>query len=183
MCWHETTAFVISAIIVHDMKRVAYLGLGANIGDRESNLRTAIKMLIDCGCELFAVSSLYQTRPVGLIDQPDFLNAVVGVMTNLDPHALLATCKKIESKLGRKRTTHWGPRVIDIDILLYEGVVMDDAELVIPHPHMLDRAFVLVPLAEIAPDIEIALGIKACNALLSVDSSEVELFRSSPWSD
>ena len=167
---------------MHGMERTAYLGLGANIGDRRSNLRAAVTMLRERGCELTAASSLYLTKPVGITDQPDFLNAVIRVKTALDPHDLLATCLKIEQELGRERTTRWGPRVIDIDILLYEGAAIDDNELVIPHPRILDRAFVLVPLAEIAPDVEVAPGVTARDAADRTDQAGVALFTDPSWS-
>lgn len=138
-------------------------------------------MLGERGCEVVAVSSLYLTKPVGVIDQPDFANAVIRVQTALGPHDLLATCRRIEQELGRGRTIRWGPRVIDIDILLYENAAVDNDELVIPHPRILDRAFVLVPLAEIAPDIEVAEGLSAKDAAERVDRSGVRLISDSSW--
>lgn len=168
---------------MHGMERTAYLGLGANIGDRKSNLRAAVALLRERGCTLAAASSLYLTKPVGITDQPDFLNAVIRVKTALDPHDLLATCRKIEQELGRERTTQWGPRVIDIDILLYEGAAIDDSELVIPHPRILDRAFVLVPLVEIAPDVEVADGITARDAANRTDRTGVVLAQDPSWVD
>lgn len=165
------------------MEQTAYLALGANIGDREENLRGAVNMLRMGGCDVIAVSSLYLTKPVDLIDQPDFLNAVICIKTALNSRDLLDMCRKIEQALGRERTIRWGPRVIDIDILLYEGVVVNEKDLVIPHPRMLERAFVMVPLAEIAPDIEVAKGLSARDAALRIDQTGVERTRDASWSN
>lgn len=165
------------------MQRTVYLGLGANIGNRESNLRKAVKMLCERGCELTAASSLYETKPVGITDQPDFLNAVVAVKTALNPLDLLTVCRRIEQDMGRVRTLRYGPRVIDIDILIYEGAESSDDELTIPHPRILDRAFVLVPLAEIAPDIEIDHGVTACQAARRADQSGVAPVADPSWID
>jgi len=165
------------------MLRTVYLGLGANIGDREWNLRKAVRTLCERGCKLTAASSLYETKPVGITDQPDFLNAVIAVKTALNPRDLLAVCRRIEQEMGRVRTLRYGPRVIDIDMLLYEGAESSDDELTIPHPRILDRAFVLVPLAEIAPDVEIADGVTARAAAERTDRSGVMLFADPSWAD
>jgi 2-amino-4-hydroxy-6-hydroxymethyldihydropteridine diphosphokinase len=165
------------------MNKTAYLALGANIGDREANLREAVRRLRESGCKVTAVSSLYLTKPVGVLDQPDFINAVIGTETALAPHDLLRLCRSIEETLGRERTIRWGPRVIDIDILLYEGAVVDEPELVLPHPRMLERAFVLVPLAEIAPELELVEGLTARQAADRIDRSGVELAGDASWSD
>ena len=155
--------------------KTAYLALGANIGDRLANLQKAVDMLNESGyCRVTKVSSVYSTKPVGLTDQPDFLNAVISVETTLSPTDLLKLCLGIEETLGRERTIRWGPRVIDIDILLYESVYINEDNLVIPHPRMMERAFVLVPLVEITPDIELAGGITAEMVLKKVDCSGVE---------
>ncbi len=166
---------------VHGMERTVYLGLGANLGDRESNLRAAVRMLRERGCDLTAASSLYETKPVGIADQPDFLNAVIRVRTALNPRDLLATCRRIEQEMGRVRTLRYGPRVIDIDILLYEGAESSEDELVIPHPRIPDRAFVLVPLAEIAPTVEIGPGVTARHAANSTDRSGVRRVADPSW--
>ena len=128
-----------------------YLGLGSNMGDRQANLDRALDFLSQ-RMRLGKVSSVYDTEPVGNADQPRFLNMVCEAFTRLAPEGLLALAKGIESKMGRygKSTD---PRPIDIDILLYGEKVVETPELVIPHPKMMDRAFVLVPLAEIAPDL------------------------------
>jgi 2-amino-4-hydroxy-6-hydroxymethyldihydropteridine diphosphokinase len=160
----------------------AYLALGANIGDRRESMRTAVRLLREGGaCRITAASSLYLTKPVGLEDQPDFLNAVVEVRTGLSPRELLDYCRKIEETMGRQRTIRWGPRVIDIDILLYSDRRIDEDGLVIPHPRMVERAFVLVPLAEIAPDIEIAPGSTARDAVARVGGQGIVKLEESSW--
>ncbi|MEN6357238.1 MAG: 2-amino-4-hydroxy-6-hydroxymethyldihydropteridine diphosphokinase [Armatimonadota bacterium] len=152
----------------------AYLGLGANLEDNIANVHKAIAM-VDAheGCTVSAVSSIYITKPVGVIDQPDFANAVIRVETTLDPYELLDICNKIEDEMGRKRTIRWGPRVIDMDILLYEGVNIDEERLSIPHPRMMERAFVLVPLAEVAPDMELPGSISAREAANNIDRAGI----------
>ncbi len=128
----------------------AYLGLGANLGDRRANLRTAVDALRAHG-ELVAVSALYETEPVGYLNQPPFLNAVIVLETPLTPTDLLEAGLRIERELGRERSFRNAPRSLDIDLLLYDGQVLDDPALRLPHPRLHERAFVLVPLVEIAP--------------------------------
>ena len=128
-----------------------YLGLGSNMGDRQRNLDRALDLLPQ-RLRVTRVSSAYDTEPVGNVNQPRFLNLVCQVYTRLAPQALLALAKGIECKLGRTSGTQQ-PRPIDIDILFYGDLVLDTPELVIPHPRLANRAFVLVPLAEIAPDL------------------------------
>ena len=128
-----------------------YLGIGSNLGNREANLDRAIEMLSE-RMKVGKVSSIYDTEPLDNPDQPRFLNMVCEISTRLTPEGLLVLAKGIESKMGRVSKTGQ-PRTIDIDILLYGDVVMDTPDLVIPHPRMIRRAFVLVPLAEIAPDL------------------------------
>lgn len=164
----------------------AYLGLGSNLGDRMGNLGAALKMLETGGdCEVAAVSSAYLTRPVGVEDQPDFVNAVAVVRTTLSPAQLLQRCLDVESRLGRRRTLRWGPRVIDIDILTYsvcsESVAVREDSLSIPHPRMMERAFVLVPLAEIAPDLLLVDGSTALQAAGRVDREGVRPIADSRW--
>lgn len=132
----------------------AYLSLGSNLGDRRLNLRTAIEIL-DAHPEIQVtqVSPLYETEPVGYLDQPDFLNLVVGLQTGLDAKKLWKFTSSTEVELGRQRDIKWGPRTIDIDILLVDQQVMDTADLILPHPRMADRAFVLLPLADLAGDL------------------------------
>lgn len=107
------------------------------------------------GVRVVAVSSLYETKPVGLTQQPDFLNLVAKLETGLPPYALLNTCLRIETELGRERRERWGPRTVDLDVLWAEGVAQADEKLTIPHPRMHERAFVLVPLAELAPKLKL----------------------------
>ena len=128
-----------------------YLGIGSNLGNREANLDRAIEMLSE-RMKVGKVSSIYDTEPLDNPDQPRFLNMVCEISTRLTPEGLLVLAKGIESKMGRVSKTGQ-PRTIDIDILLYGDVVMDTPDLVIPHPRMIHRVFVLVPLAEIAPDL------------------------------
>ncbi len=143
-----------------------FLSLGSNLGEREENLRQALEMLSSSGeIEVLRVSSLYQTRPVGYTNQPDFLNLVAETATTLESHALLRRCLEVEDELGRVREERWGPRLIDLDVLLYGDVVSDDEELVLPHPLMLERAFVLVPLLELAPDLKMPDGRRIADSL------------------
>jgi 2-amino-4-hydroxy-6-hydroxymethyldihydropteridine diphosphokinase len=130
---------------------VAYLSLGSNLGDRLGTLATAVRSLAQAGTRLLRVSSVYETAPQGKTDQPSFLNVAVQVETTLEPLALLARIHAVEQGLGRVRTVRWGPRTVDIDILLYGGQVFAEPALEVPHPRMLDRAFVLIPLLEVDP--------------------------------
>jgi 2-amino-4-hydroxy-6-hydroxymethyldihydropteridine diphosphokinase len=128
----------------------AYLALGSNIGDREKHLRQAIELLdAKTGIAVVALSAVYETDPVGFTDQGAFLNMVVAIETDLKPPQLLAEALQIEQQLGRVRTIRWGPRLIDIDILLYGEERIELENLVIPHPAMTERAFVLVPLRDV----------------------------------
>jgi 2-amino-4-hydroxy-6-hydroxymethyldihydropteridine diphosphokinase len=128
-----------------------YLSLGSNIGDRESNLRAAIAALAPAGVHVIQFSSIYETEPVDFLDQPWFLNCVVEAETDLEPHALLQSLRAIEMQLGNKKEFAKGPRKLDLDILLYNSQTIATPDLQIPHPRMLQRRFVLTPLAEIAP--------------------------------
>jgi 2-amino-4-hydroxy-6-hydroxymethyldihydropteridine diphosphokinase len=134
------------------MPTIAYIGIGSNVGDREANCRKAIELLAEAG-RVISVSSLYYTEPVGYKEQEDFINAVVSLETDLSARELLDACHAVEDRLGRKRTLQWGPRTIDLDILLYGDLMMSQPDLVIPHPLMATRKFVLAPLAEIAPEV------------------------------
>ena len=135
------------------MKGLAAIALGSNLasqyGDREANLREAVRRLGELG-EVRAVSSFYDTEPVGYLDQPRFLNGAAVLETSLDPSALMRALLEIERAMGRERVIAKGPRVIDLDLLLYDNRVMNTAELTLPHPEMQTRRFVLEPLAEIA---------------------------------
>jgi len=154
----------------------ALIALGGNIGD----VRTTFDRAVACLCRdeavrLTARSSDYRTPPWGMTDQPAFINAAIAVATSLPPRDLLTRALDCERKLGldRARKQHWGPRLIDIDILAYEDMALGEPDLVLPHPHVLERAFVLVPLAEIAPDRVIA-GVLVKDALARVDASGIE---------
>ncbi len=135
------------------MKRV-FLALGSNLGDRRTNIETAFKQLNKSGVKVQKVSSLYRTEPIGYTAQPWFLNCAAEAMTDLMPLQLLRRCQAIQREMGRRPGPRNGPRLIDIDILLYENVVMRSPEVTIPHPRMAERRFVLVPLAEIAGEAE-----------------------------
>lgn len=133
------------------MSVTAYLGLGSNMGDRVSNIMDAVKRLGDLeGNTVKTVSSLYETEPVGYADQPDFINGVVEIETEYDPQTLLGAVHDVENSMGRVRNMKWGPRIIDIDILLFSDMKIKTDELEIPHPEILQRSFVMVPLLEIA---------------------------------
>ena len=132
----------------------AYIALGSNLGDKEKNLRRALLLLTQQGVEVVRVSSFLSTEPYGVTDQPQFLNAVACVRTSLTPLALLDVLLATELAMGRVRLRHWGERNIDLDLLLYEDVVLDTPRLHLPHPDMQNRDFVLLPLAEIAPELK-----------------------------
>ncbi|GEP80497.1 2-amino-4-hydroxy-6-hydroxymethyldihydropteridine diphosphokinase [Staphylococcus carnosus] len=130
-----------------------YLGLGSNVGDREHQLKEALRLLdAQQGIKVTRVSSLYETAPVGYVEQPDFLNLCAEIETDLTPQAVLKNGLDIEQQLHRVRKERWGPRTLDIDILLYGNKIIEDQDLSIPHPRMAERAFVLIPLQEIAPE-------------------------------
>ena len=135
----------------------AVLGLGSNMGDKRGNLDAAIAMLGERGdIRIVARSRDYRSAPWGVTDQDWFVNACVAVATALCPRDLLARCQDVERRLGRVRLVHWGPRVIDVDILLYRDRVIAEPDLVVPHPRIAERGFVLVPLADVAPDALVA---------------------------
>ena len=134
------------------MKRI-YLSLGSNIGDREANLRKAIEHLASQDMRVLHASRIYETEPVDYVQQAWFLNQVVEAETALFPIQLLTRIGRVERELGRKRTVPKGPRTIDIDILFYGAAVVETTRLEIPHPRIAERRFVLVPLAELAPDL------------------------------
>ena len=138
------------------MKNISYLSIGSNLGDRLDTFQRAFQLLTEnLQVELIACSSLYETDPVGYTDQDCFLNAVFKVKTDLKPEDLLQTCNDIEQELGRKREVRWGPRTLDLDILLYNHENIETEILSIPHPRLHERAFVIVPLMEVDPDIRL----------------------------
>ena len=145
---------------------VVYLGLGSNIGDRTQHLVDACTALHrHPAITIQAVSSLYHTAPVGFTAQDWFLNAVACLHTTLSPQALLGVTQAIEQQLGRVPTWRWGPRLIDLDILLYDALQVHTPCLTIPHAALHERRFVLVPLAELAPDVQLPSGVRVCDVL------------------
>ena len=154
----------------------AYVALGSNLDDPRGQVERAIAELSGLpGARLVARSSLYRTRPFGPVAQPDFVNAVAGMLTTLEPTELLAGLQAIEQRLGRDRTVvRWGPRRIDLDLLVHGGASSAGPGLQLPHPGIAERAFVLVPLAEIAPELEVP-GVGRVRELLTrLDSASVE---------
>jgi 2-amino-4-hydroxy-6-hydroxymethyldihydropteridine diphosphokinase len=150
-----------------------YLGLGANLGNRAANLRLALRYVSSLAM-VDAVSSLYQTAPVGGEDQPDYYNAVARLTAGLSPEALLDYLKRVEFEIGRRPAPRWSARPIDLDVLLYGERVIETERLVVPHPRLAERAFVLVPLAEMAPDARHPLlGKSAAELLASLDQGEL----------
>jgi len=152
-----------------------YMSLGSNVGDREKNLRAAIDELPHAGVAVTRVSSFYETEPVDLREQPWFLNCVVEAETHFDAAMLLRALREIEKKMGSRKLVSKGPRLIDMDILLYGAETIDTPELQVPHPRMLLRRFVLVPLAEIAPSLQHPLWVKTASELAAgtTDRSDV----------
>jgi 2-amino-4-hydroxy-6-hydroxymethyldihydropteridine diphosphokinase len=131
----------------------AYIALGSNLGDRAANLRAAVHLLDRFGVVVKKISSLYETEPVDYLDQPWFLNAALEATTELPPAGVLAALRQIEFQMGSSKPIPKGPRLIDLDILLYDAALIDTPTLQVPHPRMLQRNFVLAPLAEIAPNL------------------------------
>ena len=154
------------------------IGLGSNLGDRKENILTAIQKLSqreDISIE--RISSLYETKPVGVTNQPDFINGAICISTTLSPRALLAVCLSVECQMGRIRDERWGPRNIDIDILVYHDLIIQDEVLHIPHPRLCERAFVLIPLQEIASDTKVDQGLTPGELLSKIhDTSDVVLY-------
>ena len=161
------------------MKGRVFLGLGSNLGDRESWIRRALEALELRGVEIVQSSSIYETEPVGFVGQPDFLNLAVEVKTGLDPSSLMDACLKIEQSLGRRRGAKDGPRNIDIDLLYYGNTVTSSPDLTLPHPRIAERAFVLTPLAEIAPGFLAPESGKTVSEMLQAcpDSSRILLWK------
>lgn len=151
----------------------AYIGIGSNLGSREENCERAIKFLIENGITVVKRSSMFETEPWGVKEQPKFINMAVEILTALKPEALLHLLKNIEIEVGRLPASHWGPRIIDLDILLYDDLIIKTPELEIPHPHISERDFVLKSLAEIAPEkVHPVLKKSMKRLLLEVDSKQ-----------
>jgi 2-amino-4-hydroxy-6-hydroxymethyldihydropteridine diphosphokinase len=132
----------------------AYLALGSNLGDRLAHLQLAVDALAGTpGVRVHGLSRVYETAPVGGPPQDAYLNAVVAIETDLDPHELLRRCHEIEQLAARERTERWGPRTLDVDVLLIDGTRLDTEDLTIPHPRMWERGFVLAPLRDVAPHL------------------------------
>jgi 2-amino-4-hydroxy-6-hydroxymethyldihydropteridine diphosphokinase len=132
---------------------IAYIGIGSNLGNRQKNCLRAIELLQKKDIIVTKRSSLYETEPWGVKDQPRFINMAVEIDTSLEPKELLKILKNIEKELGKEKSSKWGPRIIDLDILLFDDIILNEDNLKIPHPLMHERDFVLRPLCEIAPDI------------------------------
>lgn len=156
-----------------------FLSLGTNMGDREAYLKAALEALSDLPqSQLVAVSAIYETAAWGLTDQADFLNLVCQLETDLSAETLLLACQQIEADLDRVRLVRWGPRTIDIDILLYGEAYLQTEQLTVPHPYLTQRAFVLVPLAELAKDLVIpGTGSSVAQFLQLLDSSDVRFYQ------
>ncbi|HMF29760.1 MAG TPA: 2-amino-4-hydroxy-6-hydroxymethyldihydropteridine diphosphokinase [Candidatus Cybelea sp.] len=154
----------------------AFLGLGGNVGNARKTIDEAIMLLCGkSGIRLLARSFAYRTVPWGVEDQPAFINVCIAVETSLTPHRVLAHAQSVENALGRDRgkERRWGPRPIDVDLLAYDDLKLQTPELTLPHPRLFERAFMLVPLAEIAPERMIG-GVRVRDALARVDRSGVE---------
>jgi 2-amino-4-hydroxy-6-hydroxymethyldihydropteridine diphosphokinase len=150
--------------------RAGYLGLGSNVGDRELHLRAAVAALRERGVEVDAVSSTYETEPVGeVLDQPDFLNAAVRIRTDLDPEGLLEVCKAIEVEQGRVLDARrHAPRPLDVDLLLLGDIELESDRLTLPHPEVTSRRFVLAPLLELDPELNLPDGTRLSDALVGL---------------
>jgi 2-amino-4-hydroxy-6-hydroxymethyldihydropteridine diphosphokinase len=158
-----------------DREAPAYLSLGSNQGDSGLLLEEAVRALGDVPhTRVIACSGLYRTAPVGFVDQPDFLNQVIALRTTLAPHDLLDATQRIENAAGRERGPRWGPRTLDIDLLWYDGLRLDDERLQLPHPRLAERRFVLEPLAELAPGLVLAGGDTVAEALKKTADQTVE---------
>lgn len=163
------------------MSKIAFLSLGSNLGSKISNLKEAVDFLQkDDKIEIIAKSSFYDTAPVGYVNQDAFVNIAVKISTDYSPFELLEKCFEAEKLLKRKRIIRWGPRTIDVDILLYENFTSDDEKLIVPHPRMKERAFVLVPLCEI--DSSVILDDKNINEIIqTLDTQDIRKIDNEKW--
>ncbi|MDR0270166.1 2-amino-4-hydroxy-6-hydroxymethyldihydropteridine diphosphokinase [Paenibacillus sp.] len=162
----------------------AYIALGANLGDREDTLMEAVRRLDETpDVTVLQCSNIYETEPVGYVDQPLFLNMAVRVRTDLDPYGLLHVMQHIEKELGRVRHIRWGPRTVDLDLIWMEGLREDTEELILPHPRMKERLFVLVPLRDIVPMEELSgLRNEIQTAMDRLDGKEgLQLWKTCSW--
>jgi 2-amino-4-hydroxy-6-hydroxymethyldihydropteridine diphosphokinase len=161
--------------------RTGYLGLGSNVGERAAHLRAAIRMLGERGVQVEAISSTYETEPVGeVLDQPDFLNAAIRIRTDLEPEALLDLCKRIEVERGRELDApRHSPRPLDVDLLLLGDLALASERLTLPHAEVSARRFVLVPLLELDPDLALPDGTRLADALAALGAGE-EVDRAGP---
>lgn len=158
----------------------AYLALGSNLGDRRAFLQSALDGLARApGVRVVAVSRLYETSPVGGPPQEAYLNAAVAIDTELDPHALLGLAQRLEHAAARVRGERWGPRTLDVDVLVYDELEIDTPELTVPHPRMWERGFVLAPLRDVAPELVAARGITAATSWEGV--AEAPVAWDPPW--
>ena len=161
------------------------IGLGSNMGEREQNLQQALGMLeADSSIRIEKISSIYETAPFGVMDQDDFLNMVVAVETELSPENLLQKCLGVENAMGRVRSRHWGPRIIDLDLLFYDAVQMQTNNLTLPHPGIGQRAFVLIPMRDVVMDVQLPGGLIIDSMLVSLMESgrqEVRLWKKVEW--
>jgi 2-amino-4-hydroxy-6-hydroxymethyldihydropteridine diphosphokinase len=155
--------------------RTGYLGLGSNVGDRVAHLRTAVELLGERGVEVEAVSSAYETEPVGeVLDQADFLNAAIRIRTELEPEALLDLCKAIEAERGRVLDApRHSPRPLDVDLLLLGDLELSTERLTLPHPEVTSRRFVLAPLLELDPDLTLPDGTRLADALAALGPGQL----------
>lgn len=152
---------------------IVYIGIGSNLGNRQKNCCRAIELLGKKGIVVKKISSVYDTEPWGVTDQPRFINIAIEVETKLEPYQLLIALKDIEKEIGRGETFKWGPRIVDMDILLFDDLFLQDNSLQIPHPLMHKRDFVLKPLCEIAPEkIHPLLKVRICDLLKELEKSK-----------
>ena len=168
------------------MKKFAFIGLGSNIAGSESTpiaqlIAALTKINSSRDISITSMSSLYKSKPIGLTNQPDFINAVIKVKTNFCPEVLLEVLQGFEKMQGRERIIRWGPRTIDIDILIYENLKVSSQNLTIPHPRMFQRAFVMLPLIEIEPSFSDIYGYKSSNMLESLANQSIVKLIDNNW--